>query len=296
MDHIGKYVFHKAAITSGYSRIFFCHDPDLQVPVAVKVFDPKKRDDGVLSPARLLARFTAEARALALFDHSNIIAVKTFEHLGDGRPFFVMPYMAAHLPYEIGKDFPGGDVPDDTPEHDRPRKLPLLRSLSLLRQVSGALSAMHRRSMVHRCLKPSNILLTMRENGSVKLADFSMVKLPERNLPLPGQWTGSTEYCAPEQREDPAGVTPAADVFSLGVLAFRLLSGRLPDLSAGAATLADAPPELATLVRAATDPDPSRRPQHAGDFLSLLEKFSARRPAPSPVQVVNVRKAHVVHS
>lgn len=293
MDRIGKYVFHKAALTTGYSRIFFCHDPDLQVPVAVKVFDPKVQGDSPLSPAQLLARFTAEARALALFDHPHIVSVKTYEHLSDGRPFFVMPYMAAHLPYEIGKDFQDGDIPLGAPAHDLPKKLPLARAVVLLRQLSAALSALHRRGMVHRCLKPSNILLTAREGGAVKLADFSMVKLAERNLALPAQWIGPTEYCAPEQRDDPAGVTPAADVFSLGVLAFRMLTGRLPDLSAGAAHLPEGGADLAGLVASATDPDPARRPQHAGDFMAQLEKSVVRRPAPAPVQVVNVRKAHV---
>lgn len=286
MERIGKYVVHKVAVTTGYARVFFCHDPDLQVPVAVKLFTARAGEGGLLSPAQWLARFHAEARALAAFDHPHIIAVKAMEVV-DGHPFFVMPYQVAHLPYEIGRDV----ARDGAPEVDQPRRVPLARALTLLRQVASALSAVHRRGMVHRAVMPSNILLTARENGQVKLADFSMVKIPERNPPLPDHWLGRTEYCAPEQRENATGVGTQADVYSLGVLAYRLLTGTLPDPAQGAAELpAGAPAALAELVRASTDPDPARRPLHAGTVLQTLGTIAAEA-APKPkVQVVSVRR------
>lgn len=288
MERIGKYVIHKAAVTTGPARVFFCHDPDLQVPVAVKVFHARG-DDGPMSPAQLMTRFLVEARALAAFDHPYIVPVKTLEHSEGGQPYFVMPFQAAHLAYEIGKDFPGGDVPEGTPERDRPRRVVLPRVMTLLKHLSSALAALHRRGMVHRAVKPSNILLTARENGAVRLADFSMVKLPEKNPPLPDHWVGATEYLAPEQRENATGVGPQADVFSLGVLAYRLVTGRLPDLSQGAAVVPEAPEVLIELIRAATDPDPAARPAHAGVVLDVLAK--APPPAPrGPVPVLALKK------
>lgn len=285
MERIGKFVVHKAAVTSGYARILFCHDPDLQVPVALKVFTVKSGENGPLSPALWLARFQAEARALAAFEHPHIVAVKSMD-VQDGRPFFVMPYQGAHLAYEMGKDVGGESVAAG----DQPRRLPLARAMTLLRQLSAALMAMHRRGMVHRAVKPSNILLSTREGGQVKLADFSMVKLPERNPPLPDHWMGSTEYCAPEQRENATGVGPEADVYSLGVLAFRMMTGTLPDLSQGAAELPETcPAALAALVRQATDPDPSRRPTHAGGFLQALGAVVVDPPKPK-VEIVPVRR------
>lgn len=286
MDRIGKYVIHKAAVTTGYAKVLFCHDPDLQVPVAIKVFSVGAGLGGLLSPAQWLTRFQVEARAMAAFDHPHIVGVKTMEVV-DGRPFFVMPYQAAHLPFEMGKD----SVGEDAPEIDRPKRLSVPRSLTLLRQLSSALMALHRRGMVHRAVMPSNILLSARENGQVKLADFSMVKLAERNPPLPDHWPGRTEYCAPEQREAATSVGPEADVYSLGVLACRMLTGALPDLAAGAVHLPDSvPPALAELVRAATDPDPAVRPAHAGAFLQGLSGVSVEA-APKPqVQVVNLRR------
>lgn len=291
MERIGKYVIHKAAVTTGCARVFFCQDPDLHVPVAIKLFTPRADGNGPMSAAQLMARFDAEARALAAFDHPHIVAVKTMEHLADGRPYFVMPYQGAHLPFEIGRDV----VDAAAPERDQPRRLPLARALAVLKQVSAALMALHRKGYVHRSVKPSNILLTVRETGQVKLADFSTIKLPERNPPLPDHWIGSTEYCAPEQRENATGVGPQADVFSLGVLAYRVLTGTLPDLSNGAAELpARAQPVLTDLVRLATDPDPARRPPHAGAFLQALGTVPAEALAKPKVQVVPLRKAPAV--
>lgn len=289
MDRIGKYVIHKAAVTTGYAKVLFCHDPDLQVPVAVKLFTVAPGQSGPLSPAQWLARFQVEARALAAFEHPNIVPVKTMDVV-DGRPFFVMPYQGAHLPYEIGKDV----AVEGAPELDTPRRVALPRAITLLRQLSSALGAVHRRGMVHRAVKPSNILLSARENGQVKLADFSMVKLPERNPPLPDHWLGSTEYCAPEQRENATAVGPEADVYSLGVLAYRLLTGALPDPASGAAQLPSPAPEaLVALVAQATDPDPARRPAHAGAFLQALGTVQTEAPARPQVQVVNVRRPQI---
>jgi serine/threonine-protein kinase len=291
MERIGKYVIHTAVVTSGYARILLCHDPDLQVPVAVKLFDPKPGDQGPLSPAQQLTRFHTEARTLASFDHPYVVGVKTLEHLADGRPFFVMPFMAAHLPFEIGKDFASADDAAAAAERDRPRRMSGSRAMLAMKQLSSAVLALHKRGMVHRFVRPSNILLTATQGGAVKLCDFSLIKLPEKNLPLPDHWMGDPAYTAPEQRENATAVNAAADVYSLGVLAWRLLVGGLPDVSAGPAVLAGGfPAQLVDLVAACTDPDPARRPPHAGEVLAGLERVPApARPAQAKpvVQVVN---------
>jgi len=289
MERIGKYVVHQAVITSGSARIFLCHDPDLQVPVAIKLFDPRPGADGPLSPAQQLARFITEARTLASFDHPYIVAVKVMEQLGDGRPYFVMPFMAAHLPYEIGKDLTDPAEIAVADERDRPRRLSGGRTLTLLRQLGSAVLALHRRAMVHRFIKPSNILLSATQGGVARLCDFSMVKLAERNLPMPDHWMGGADYTAPEQRDNATAVGTSADVFSLGVLAYRLLLGRLPDPAKGAAELeGDFPPQMIELIRAATDPDPTRRTPHAGEFLAGLDRVPLPRPPQQGRPVVQV--------
>lgn len=288
MDSIGKYVIHRAAVTTGYAQVLFCHDPDLMVPVAVKVFDPSRLRGSAFGPAQLMERFLGEARLMASFDHPYIVPVKTLERTGTGTgiPYFVMPYLAAHLPFEIGKD-----QETDLSSPDRPRRLPLARTVTILRQLASALSALHRRGVVHRWVKPSNILLTGRENGAVRLADFSMAKLPDRDLPMPESWPWDTAYCAPEQRDNASTAGPQADVYSLGVLACRLMTGRLPEAS-GIVLPDDVPAALAELATRATDPDPLARPPHAGALLPLLESVvlpprevtvtPARRPAATP--------------
>lgn len=283
MERIGKYVIHTAVVTSGYARILLCHDPDLQVPVAVKLFDPKPGDDGPLSPAQQLTRFLTEVRTLASFDHPYIVGVKTLEHLADGRPYFVMPYMAAHLPYEIGKDFAAPEDAAAASERDRPRRMSGQRAMLVMKQLSSAVLALHKRNLVHRALKPSNVLLSTTQNGTVKLCDLSLIKLAEKNLPLPDFWMGDAAYTAPEQRENATAVNAAADVYSMGVLAYRLLVGALPDLSAGPAVLGGGfPSQLVDLIAACTDPEPSRRPSHAGEVLGGLDRV----PPPSrPAQV-----------
>ena len=293
MERIGKYVIHQAVVTSGSARIVLCHDPDLQIPVAIKLFAP--RADGPLSPAQQMARFVAEARTLASFDHAYIVGVKVMEQLPDGRPYFVMPFLAAHLPYEIGKDFADPAIGAASPdERDRPRRMYGQRALVVLKQLSAAALALHRRGMVHRFIRPSNILLTATQNGAIKLCDFSMVKLPERNLPLPDHWMGAAEYTAPEQRESATTVSPAADVYSIGLVGYRILTGLLPDPAAGAVDLpGDFPTVLVDLIRACTDPDPSKRPPHAGEVLNGLDRVPPPRPSPAKpvVQVMQPRRA-----
>jgi eukaryotic-like serine/threonine-protein kinase len=289
MERIGKYVIHKAVITSGYARIFLCHDPDLQIPVAIKLFGPKPGEDGPLSPAQQMTRFVAEARILAGFDHPYIVNVKALD-FQDGRPYFVMPFMAAHLPYEIGKDFADAAEAAAAPERDRPRRLPLGRTLVVMKQLCSAVLALHRRGMVHRYLKPSNVLLNAREGGATKLCDFSVVKLPERNLPMPDHWMGSREYTAPEQLENATTVTPRADVYSLGVIAHRLLTGRLP---AGGEVEGEFPAPLADLIRRALSPDPAERPAHAGEMLQQLDKVQAQQAAKPVVQILPSRRVPV---
>lgn len=282
MERIGKYVIHKSVPTSGYARILLCKDPDLQIPVAVKAFSAKAVDNTVLSAPQWLARFQAEARALAVFDHPQVIGVKTMDKAADGMPFFVMPYMAGCLTAEIGGDHDGADTP---------RRLPLARALAILKQVAAGLMVLHRNNYVHRAVQPSNLLLTARENGQIKLADFSMVKLPDRNPPLPDHWIGGTDYCAPEQRESATTVDARADVYALGVLTYRLLTGTLPVACQGPVPLPGKHQAvLADLVGQATDPDPARRPAHGGAFLQALGQVPPEALAKPKVQVVPVRR------
>lgn len=283
MDRIGKYVIYKVSVTTGYAQVVFCHDPDLQVPVAIKLFDPRRIKDSPLSPAQWLTRFVFEARGMAMVDHTYVTPVKSLEQLPDGRPYFVMPYFAAHLAYEIGHDVAS--------EIDGPRRLSLPRSILLLRQLSAALASMHRKGLVHRWVKPSNILLTAKEGGAIRLADFSMAKFPGNSSPpLPDIWPDQGAYTAPEQFENASGVGPQADVYSIGALAYRLTTGKVP--TGGLATLEptpDMPDALWALISQAMDPDPAKRPVNAGLLLSQFEGVPVDSRA-KPVETITTTK------
>ena len=284
-ERIGKYVIHKVALTTGYAQVVFCLDPDLQVPVAVKLFDPRRLGDSPLSPAQWLARFVSEARGLAAVEHTYVTPVKALEQLPDGRPYFVMPYFAAHLSYEIGKD--GGEGAE------RPRRLTTARTLLLVRQLSSALAALHRRGMVHRWVKPSNILLTAKEGGAIRLADFSMAKFPgQNNPPLPDIWAVPSPYTAPEQLTAASSVGPEADVYAVAALACRLLTGAPPVPGELPPCPDDVPENLWSLIAAGLDLDPARRPANAGALLPALEGVVVTA-KPARDHIVMTKKAAV---
>ena len=271
-ERIGKYVIHKVSLTTGYAQVVFCHDPDLQVPVAIKLFDPRRVADSPMSPAQWMARFVSEARGLATVEHTYVTPVKSLEQLPDGRPFFVMPFFAAHLAFEIGKDFPDPTALAAAPEPERSRRLSVARAILLLRQISSALAAMHRRGMVHRWVKPSNILLTAKEGGSIRLADFSMVKFPGQNPPLPDVWAVPGPYTAPEQLINASAVGAEADVYSIGALAYRFVAGVPPHGDISQLEMPDHIPEqLWSLIQACTASDPLQRPANAGAVMPMLE-------------------------
>ncbi len=291
MERIGKYVIHKVSVTTGYAQVVFCHDPDLQVPVAIKLFDPRRLADSPLSPAQWLGRFISEARGLASVENTYVVPIKALEQLPDGRPYFVMPFFAAHLAFEIGKDFTDKAAIAAAQEHERPRYISTGRAILLLRQLTSALAAVHRRGIVHRWVKPSNILLTAKEGGSVRLADFSMAKFPGVNPPLPDIWPDCGPYTAPEQWENASSVGAEADVFSIGALAYRFVTGQPPvaDIQAMDAP-DDVPEQLWDFIQSATHPDPQKRPANAGAVAPLLEGIQLT-PKPKRERVVLSRQA-----
>lgn len=292
MDRIGKFIIKRALANTGVSRVLFCLDPDLKVPVAVKLFDPQMNriDPGNhFGIDNWRARFISEARIMATFDHPNIVAVKQLSYLQDGRPYIVMPYVSANLVYEIGKDV-SLERAADLPESERPRAVSVERAITLLRQILRGLAVIHARGMIHRDIKPGNILLTELHGGSVKLCDFGMVKTEDRSLTRSGLWLGTLDYISPEQRESATDVDTRADIFSTGMVGYRLLTGRLPagSFPAPREVSPDVPVGLSNLVMRAMHPDRSQRPKDAAEMLRLLDRIAGMlRPT---VRVLSVQK------
>lgn len=283
MESIGKYQIIRKLGAGGFGAVYLCKDPRLGVEVAIKVF--QVRDDNLVGQITsasqdagqvLRERFLAEAKTLHQLSHSPyIVNIKDYDELEDGTPYYVMPYLPQSLEGEIGKDaFSRGRL-EEIPASQHPRKLPLHRALTILEQLLQAMAQVHDAGLIHRDLKPANILFD--EQGNVQVCDFGIAKLPDAQYSQSGVGMGSRNYMSPEQRESAKYVTPASDVYSLGILAYRMLTGQLPlgkfdDVSHFVPEIGK---PLNDLIDKAISQNDHQRPQDAGDFLTQFQQALA---------------------
>ncbi len=245
--------------------------------VAVKIL----RDDLVDSPV-FLERFRAEARHTAALAHPGIAGVFDYgEDRHDGS-------CVAYLVMELVAGQPLSSVMADR------GALPVNTVLSLLAQTAEALHAAHVMGVVHRDVKPGNLLLL--DNGTIKVTDFGIARAANSvALTEVGQVIGTARYISPEQASG-AEATPASDVYSLGVIGYEMLAGRPPFTADNAGALAMAhvhqkPPPLPSTVPTsvqaaiaeALSKAPADRPRDAQDFAAKLRRLQlATMPPPGP--------------
>lgn len=278
MDKVGKYEIKQTLLKTGFSDIYIGYDPDLEINVAVKVFHPKGDNVGekaTYGPDFWRERFIEEPKVLAGLDHTNIINVLYMDKTDDGDPYFVMPFIEANLIYEIGEDADTKEKIEELEPFWRPKSVAPRRAFDVWRQILCALAALHDQGLVHRDIKPPNILLTSKKNGRVKLCDFGMVKVPGGKGSRSGIWIGTLDYISPEQRRSAKEVNAAADVYSAAALMYRMLTGRLAKgirapLRGGRFGLSD---EVIGLIESCLKKRAADRPQTAGDVLKLLDKY-----------------------
>jgi eukaryotic-like serine/threonine-protein kinase len=226
-----------------------------------------------------LMRFRREAEAVASLDHPNILPIYEVSESEDGLPFFSMKFAT------------GGSLRDEAPTlRNEPRKC-----VQLMAKVARAVEYAHGRGILHRDLKPGNILID--DRGEPLVGDFGLAKWLDANKDLTKSLTtfGTPGYIAPEQAEAVAAdVAPAADVYSLGAILFDLLTGRPPFLGANALSVirqaSETPaPKLRSLIRShdhdleticarCLERDPKARYQSAGDLAGDLERWLDGRP------------------
>jgi serine/threonine protein kinase len=240
----------------GMGAVFLAWDRLLSRQVAIKLLASELGGDAVSRE-----RFGREA-ALAgrLGAHPHIV---TAYEAGEweGRPYVVFEYM------------PNGSLADRLHDHGTP---PLSRTLRWLAQAAGALDHAHAAKVVHRDIKPANLLLDADENLCV--ADFGVSRSDgEATLTAQGEVVGTEGYFAPEQ-VDGRGATAASDRFALGVVAYQLLTGRLP----GGGRQRLAAPVEAVFDRALAD-EPGRRYPTAAAFVAALRSALSAEPAPTLV-------------
>ncbi len=256
---ISEYVIQERIGAGGMGIVYRAVQPLIGKQVAIKVLR-----EGLGDAKELVPRLLVEARVVNAIKHRGVIDIFGFGELPDGRPYVVMELLqGSSLSAFIRK---------------RKRVSPQEVAV-ILDEMLSALGAAHREGVVHRDLKPGNVFLVENPEGthSVKLLDFGIAKVkefqPSRRLTQEGSILGTPEYMAPEQiRGEKVG--PAADLYAVGVIAFQMLSGRLPFIGTQSrvivAQVDDSPPTLSSLA-----PDVPRALEKI--VMRLLAKQPAKR-------------------
>jgi serine/threonine protein kinase len=259
---LGRYRLGDPIGSGGMAIVYLAEDCELHRPVAVKLLaDNLAVDEG------FRARFLREAQLAARLSHPNIVHVYDLGRDENGRPFIVMEYVDGRSLAEV---------------LDREGPLALERVLEIGRECCTGLAYAHAAGLVHRDLKPHNLLVD--GDGRVKIADFGIARsLDAADLTLTGSVLGTAGYLAPEQgRGEP--VTAAADMYSLGVTLHQLATGLMPD--PGAPT--DLTEPLRTVVARCLDEHPANRPTatEAGQMLAGDGKVPGTFPSPERTAVL----------
>ena len=259
----GRYRISGRIARGGMATVYEAIDQRLDRVVAVKVMHPGLGDDDEFS-----ARFVSEARSAARLSHPNVVAVYD-QGNDDGTVFLAMELVQGHtLRDTIGKEAPMSPA----------------RALALLEPVVSALAAAHRADLVHRDVKPENVLIA--DDGRVKVADFGLAKAVsgQTKHTATGVLIGTVSYIAPELVVE--GRSDArADVYAVGVILFELLTGAKPhqgetpiqvaykhvheDVPAPSSKVDGIPDYVDALVARATARDREQRPADAGVLLQL---------------------------
>lgn len=248
----------------GMADVYRAEDPTQSRPVAIKVLPASMAAD-----EQFRRRFLREAQAVAGLNHPNIVHLYNFGE-EKGTYFIVMEYLS------------GPDLRSLLKEKQR---LTLQESLPILRGVASALDYAHSQGLIHRDIKPSNILLDF---SRPVLTDFGIAKIADAHTNITATGVlGTFDYISPEQIQSSAQVTASADIYSLGVMTYQLLTGHLPfeRPNTGALLLAhlttpppdareilpDLPRLAAHALQRALDKTPTDRYPSAGEFVAALE-------------------------
>ena len=272
----GRYVLEDTLGSGGMAVVYRARDTELQRAVAVKVLAEHRASD-----EEFRERFLREARLAGGLSHPNIVSVFDGGEV-EGRPFLVMELVeGVTLAQELA----------------RRKRFPYEEASGLAAQACAGLQHAHEAGLVHRDIKPQNLIL--RPDGLLKIADFGIARATEAatQLTAAGTILGTGGYLAPEQAVGEQ-VTASADIYSLGAVLYELIAGRpphtfgtLPELVAKQRTgrvqslrdfAPEVPPALDELVLRCLSPEPSARPSSAA---ALADELLATAPSERPTVV-----------
>ena len=243
---IGRYVILKEIGRGGQSRAYLARDPAIERTVAIKQIRavtelPEE------TRAEFVTRFLREARVAGTLSHPNIVSIYDMGE-GEAGPYIVM-------------EFVDGETLDGIIERSNPADRQAVIPIFL--QICSGLSFAHQHGVVHRDVKPANIMLT--RDGLVKLVDFGIARMASTNLTQTGTLLGTPSYMSPEQIRGEK-VDQRADIFSLGIVLYEVLTGRLPFEGENPTTM---------IFRIVNDPHPPLGEVDAalaGDFGPIIDR------------------------
>ncbi|NJD87091.1 MAG: hypothetical protein FIB05_03610 [Betaproteobacteria bacterium] len=277
---VGPYTLERELGEGGISRVYLARHSHLKRPVAVKVLK------AALASDEMVTRFEREVQLCSRLSHPNTIEIYDYGRTRDGTFYYAMEYLDGLSLEELVQS--GG-------------RMPVARAVHALRQVCGSLKEAHDRGLVHRDVKPHNLMLC-RHGGEVdvvKVLDFGLVKELEnadtRDITQFARVLGTPLYMAPERLRNPADADARADIYALGAVAFFLLTGRrvfetqsdhdlvyqvmntaAPGIAESGAE--DCPPALADLVARCLAKDREARPAGVAEVAAVLAEVARQCP------------------
>jgi serine/threonine-protein kinase len=269
---LGQYVLKEKLGEGGMGEVYLAHHVLLRRPCALKLIRPERAGE-----PRNLHRFEREVQTTATLTHPNTVQVYDYGHADDGTFYYVMEYLPG-LTLEALVRQAG--------------PLPPARAIHFLRQICGALQEAHARGLIHRDIKPGNVMIC--ERGGIpdvsKLLDFGLVLPPAGDaegdkLTQDGAVTGTPAYLSPEQAGGQEAVDARSDIYSVGALAYFLLAGRPPfagrsGLKLLAAHLYEAPESLSR-----------HRPDVPSDLEAAILRCLAKEPQKRFIDVESLDRA-----
>ena len=272
----GRYKVLARLGTGGMADVFLAEDQQLGRKVALKLLHRRFAED-----PGFVERFRREAQAAAGLQHPNVVSVYDRGEY-EGTYYIAMEY----LPGPSLKEMIRLGVPMDP-----------VRAIDIVLQILKAARFAHRRGIIHRDLKPHNVMVD--DAGHAKVTDFGIARAGASDMTETGSIMGTSHYLSPEQAQG-RPVTPASDLYSVGVVLYELLTGRVPFDGDSPVTIAlkhvsEPPPpirpsnpavplELEQVVMWTLNKDPAHRPQDADVLISALEQVRERILAGAPLQ------------
>jgi serine/threonine protein kinase len=285
LQTVGDYDLLEKVADGGMGSVYRARHRDTGQIVAIKVVAPH-----LVSNQVLLKRFEQEYNVARQLDHPNI--VRALEYNGQGSPpYLVMEFVDGE---SLGQKL------------EREGRMPERQAVRLIAQVAKALHRAHKERLIHRDVKPDNILIT--QDGQAKLTDLGLVKEVEADLNLTrtGRGLGTPHFMAPEQFKNAKNVDARCDIYSLGATLYMMVTGEMPFHASGpldaymkkVRNQLKAPRELVPglsertdwAIRRAMSPDPQLRPATCREFVEDLRGRSARK-LPAGAQGANARRS-----